>query len=553
MELTLYDTFTREKRPFTPLDSAGVRMYVCGPTVYDFAHIGNARPVIVFDVLFRLLQYLAKQGVWDGGKGETTVTYVRNITDVDDKINARAAEEYPDLPLNEAIRRVTETTDKQFHEDVSALGCLPPTEEPRATEHIAEMKELIERLVASEHAYVAEQHVLFRVSSMADYGKLSKRSLDEMIAGARVEVAPYKRDPMDFVLWKPSKAGEPAWPSPRGIAAPGRPGWHIECSAMAWKYLGETFDIHGGGIDLVFPHHENEIAQTRCVFNTPLMANFWMHNGFLQVEGRKMAKSEGNFITIRELRADWPGEVLRLNMLRTHYRQPIDWTIASLEEALTTWTDWKKIISQVDVQKIEIQPDEQFVGALLDDLNTSAAISYLHEVAKVAHNSLEASAVLYRDLVFSGLIPDQLAVAEEGKLKVKKEVQLPDDADADTIARYKPQIETVLSKWFADLPSSVNSTSTLSTATRLLSLDPGQIRVWKLWTKHNPYYLSSSDRAHVEQVIGIEPLNERIEARLAARNAKDFVQSDTIRDELKAKDIELEDHKDGTTTWKVKR
>src|SRR5258706_2225033 len=457
MELTLYDTFTREKRPFTPLDSAGVRMYVCGPTVYDFAHIGNARPVIVFDVLFRLLQY------------------------------------------------------------------------------------------------VAEQHVLFRVSSMADYGKLSKRSLDEMIAGARVEVAPYKRDPMDFVLWKPSKAGEPAWPSPRGIAAPGRPGWHIECSAMAWKYLGETFDIHGGGIDLVFPHHENEIAQTRCVFHTPLMANFWMHNGFLQVEGRKMAKSEGNFITIRELRADWPGEVLRLNMLRTHYRQPIDWTIASLEEALTTWTDWKKIISQVDVQKIEIQPDEQFVGALLDDLNTSAAISYLHEVAKVAHNSLEASAVLYRDLVFSGLIPDQLAVAEEGKLKVKKEVQLPDDADADTIARYKPQIETVLSKWFADLPSSVNSTSTLSTATRLLSLDPGQIRVWKLWTKHNPYYLSSSDRAHVEQVIGIEPLNERIEARLAARNAKDFVQSDTIRDELKAKDIELEDHKDGTTTWKVKR
>ncbi|HXL49850.1 MAG TPA: cysteine--tRNA ligase [Xanthobacteraceae bacterium] len=553
MELTLYDTFTREKRPFTPLDSAGVRMYVCGPTVYDFAHIGNARPVIVFDVLFRLLQYLAKQGVWDGGKGETTVTYVRNITDVDDKINARAAEEYPDLPLNEAIRRVTETTDKQFHEDVSALGCLPPTEEPRATEHIAKMKELIERLVASEHAYVAEQHVLFRVSSMADYGKLSKRSLDEMIAGARVEVAPYKRDPMDFVLWKPSKAGEPAWPSPRGIAAPGRPGWHIECSAMAWKYLGETFDIHGGGIDLVFPHHENEIAQTRCVFHTPLMANFWMHNGFLQVEGRKMAKSEGNFITIRELRADWPGEVLRLNMLRTHYRQPIDWTIASLEEALTTWTDWKKIISQVDVQKIEIQPDEQFVGALLDDLNTSAAISYLHEVAKVAHNSLEASAVLYRDLVFSGLIPDQLAVAEEGKLKVKKEVQLPDDADADTIARYKPQIETVLSKWFADLPSSVNSTSTLSTATRLLSLDPGQIRVWKLWTKHNPYYLSSSDRAHVEQVIGIEPLNERIEARLAARNAKDFVQSDTIRDELKAKDIELEDHKDGTTTWKVKR
>jgi cysteinyl-tRNA synthetase len=544
MELTLYDTLTREKRAFTPLDPARVRMYVCGPTVYDFAHIGNARPVMVFDVLFRLLRHLY---------GADHVTYVRNITDVDDKINARAAEEYPDLPLNEAIRRVTATTDKQFHDDVAMLGCLPPTEEPRATEHIAAMKALIERLVASGHAYVAEQHVLFRVSSMADYGKLAKRSLDEMIAGARVEVAPYKRDPMDFVLWKPSKPGEPAWPSPCGIAALGRPGWHIECSAMAWKHLGETFDIHGGGIDLVFPHHENEIAQTRCAFQAPLMANFWMHNGFLQVEGRKMAKSEGNFVTIRELLADWPGEVLRLNMLRTHYRQPIDWTIASLEEALITWTDWKKIISQVNVQKIEIEPDEQFVGALLDDLNTPAAISYLHEVAKLSHNSLEASAVLYRNLVFSGLIPDQLAVAEEGKLEVKKEVQLPDDADANTIARYKPKIETALTKWFATLPSSVNSTSTLSTATRLLSLDPGQIRVWKLWTKHNPYYLSSSDRAHVERVIGIEPLNERIEARLAARNAKNFVQSDAIREELKAKDIELEDHKDGTTSWKVKR
>jgi cysteinyl-tRNA synthetase len=321
MALTLYDTLTREKRPFTPLDPAHVRMYVCGPTVYDFAHIGNARPVIVFDVLFRLLRHLY---------GTDHVTYVRNITDVDDKINARAAEEYPDLPLNEAIQRVTQTTDKQFHEDVAALGCLPPTYEPRATEHIAEMKALIERLVASGHAYVGEQHVLFRVSSMADYGKLAKRSLDEMIAGARVEVAPYKRDPMDFVLWKPSKPGEPAWPSPCGIAAPGRPGWHIECSAMAWKHLGETFDIHGGGIDLVFPHHENEIAQTRCAFHTPLMANFWMHNGFLQVEGRKMAKSEGNFVTIRELLADWPGEVLRLNMLRTHYRQPIDWTVKGL-------------------------------------------------------------------------------------------------------------------------------------------------------------------------------------------------------------------------------
>src|ERR1041385_8162685 len=271
MELKLYDTLTRDKRGFTPLDPKRVRMYVCGPTVYDFAHIGNARPVIVFDVLFRLLRHLY---------GADHVTYVRNITDVDDKINARAAERGP----------------------------LPPTVEPRATEHIEEMKVLIERLIASNHAYAAEDHVLFSVPSMPDYGKLARRSLDEMMAGARVRVAPHKRDPMDFVLWKPSQPGAPSWPSPSGIAAPGRPGWHIECSAMSWKHLGETFDIHGGGIDLVFPHHENEIAQSCCAFHSKLMANFWMHNGFLQVEGEKMSKSLGNFAIIRDVLADWPGE-----------------------------------------------------------------------------------------------------------------------------------------------------------------------------------------------------------------------------------------------------
>src|SRR6195256_2792206 len=297
MDLRLYDMLTREKRPFTPLDPNNVCMYVCGPTVYDFAHIGNARPVIVFDVLFRLLRHLY---------GADHVTYVRNITNVDDKINARAAEEYPGLPLNEAIRIVTEKTETQYHEDVDALGCLRPSVEPRATEYIRredgklDMVRLIERLVANGHAYVAEDHVLFDVPSMKDYGRLSKRSLDEMVAGARVEVAPYKRDPMDFVLWKPSKPGEPAWLSPSGITLPGRPGWHIECSAMAWKHLGDVFDIHGGGIDLMFPHHENEVAQTRCAFHTPVMANYWMHNGFLQVEGEKMSKSLGNFVTIRE-------------------------------------------------------------------------------------------------------------------------------------------------------------------------------------------------------------------------------------------------------------
>ncbi len=285
MTLTLYNTLTRRKEPFQPIDPKNVRMYVCGPTVYDLAHIGNARPIIVFDVLFRLLRHIY---------GEKHVTYARNITDVDDKINARAVERFPKLPPTEAIRKLTEETTAQFHKDIAALGVLPPTVEPRATDHIAEMRVLCDALVANGHAYVAEGHVLFAVGSMPDYGKLARRSLEEMEAGARVDVAPYKKGPMDFVLWKPSKPGEPAWPSPAGIATPGRPGWHIECSAMAGKHLGNVFDIHGGGIDLVFPHHENEIAQSRCAHNTPVMANVWMHNGFLQVEGEKMSKSLGN-------------------------------------------------------------------------------------------------------------------------------------------------------------------------------------------------------------------------------------------------------------------
>jgi cysteinyl-tRNA synthetase len=377
MELRLYDTLTREKRPFVLLDANRVRMYVCGPTVYDFAHIGNARPAIVFDVLYRLLRHLY---------GAEHVSYVRNITDVDDKINARAAEEYPSLPLNDAIRVVTEKTERQYHEDVDALGCLRPTIEPRATEHISEMKALIERLVTAGHAYVAEDHVLFSVPSMPDYGRLAKRSLEEMKAGARVEVAPYKRDPMDFVLWKPSKPGEPAWPSPAGIATPGRPGWHIECSAMSWKHLGETFDIHGGGVDLVFPHHENEIAQSRCAFHAPVMANYWMHNGFLQVEGEKMSKSLGNFFTIRELLGTktfggqkWHGRVLRLAMLMTHYRQPIDWTADRLFEARSNIYDWNTLCHDVPCTT-EI-PHEVF-APLCDDLNTPAAVAGIHTLVR---------------------------------------------------------------------------------------------------------------------------------------------------------------------------
>jgi cysteinyl-tRNA synthetase len=383
MDLRLYDTLTKEKRLFTPLDPNNVRVYVCGPTVYDFAHIGNARPVIVFDVLFRLLRHLY---------GEKHVTYVRNITDVDDKINERAARDFPGLPLNEAIRKVTEQTEKQFHDDVDALGALRPTVEPRATEHIAEMRTLIERLVRGGFAYVAEDHVLFSPQAMnaansilPRYGALAKRSLDEMIAGARVDVAPYKRDAADFVLWKPSKPGEPSWPSPAGIKAEGRPGWHIECSAMAWKHLGEQFDIHGGGIDLVFPHHENELAQSCCAFHEDRMANVWMHNGFLQVEGDKMSKSTGNFVTIRELLADWPGEVLRLNMLKTHYSSPIDWTLKGMEESAKTLDDWYWVAADAKGER----PSDAVIAALSDDLNTPQTIAALHGLRNSAASGNE--------------------------------------------------------------------------------------------------------------------------------------------------------------------
>ncbi len=391
MDLRLYDTLTREKRDFVPLDPARVRMYVCGPTVYDFAHIGNARPVIVFDVLFRLLRHIYRA---------EHVTYVRNITDVDDKINARAAER------GIAIRELTEETYKNFKEDVGALGCLPPTVEPRATEHIGEMRTLIERLVGSGNAYVAEEHVLFSVPTMPDYGRLARRSLDEMMAGARVDVAPYKRDPMDFVLWKPSKPGEPSWPSPSGIATPGRPGWHIECSAMSWKHLGETFDIHGGGIDLVFPHHENEIAQSRCAFHAPVMANYWMHNGFLQVEGEKMSKSLGNFFTIREVLAEWPGEAVRLAMLQTHYRQPINWTAGGLAEAKRTLDHWYQLAG--DAQPGMLCAD--VVEALADDLNTPKALAAFHELrSEAAKGSAGAAACLKASAQMLGLLQHSAA------------------------------------------------------------------------------------------------------------------------------------------------
>jgi cysteinyl-tRNA synthetase len=550
MELKLYDTLTREKRVFRPLDPAHVRMYVCGPTVYDYAHIGNARPVIVFDVLFRLLRHLY---------GADHVTYVRNITDVDDKINARAAEEYPELPLNEAIRKVTEKTDKQFHEDVAAFGCLPPTVEPRATEHVAEMRTMIERLTKSGNAYVADDHVLFSVPSMPDYGRLSKRPLDEMIAGARVEIAPYKRDPQDFVLWKPSKPGEPAWPSPAGIKTPGRPGWHIECSAMSWKYLGEVFDIHGGGIDLVFPHHENEIAQSRCAFHTPVMANFWMHNGFLQVEGEKMSKSLGNFVTIHELLKtekfggrSWPGEVIRLAMLGTHYTQPIDWTTSALEEASVNLTQWKKLIARVDPSKLEIKPDSDVLSCLSDDLNTPEMLVRLHQIAKEATKNSEMKDILYDNLVFLGFVPNEFVVANEVVEELRAETKVSSPGSGEMLIIESPKVEKFMEYAFVNLPPASNSTSTIITASMIFSGTVPSYKFLDDWIKYNPFYISPRDQEFVTKSIGIQRLNALIEERLEARNNKQFEESDRIRDEVAKMGVVLKDTKDGTT-WEIAR
>jgi cysteinyl-tRNA synthetase len=407
MELRLYDTLTKEKRAFVPLDPRNVRMYVCGPTVYDFAHIGNARPVIVFDVLFRLLRHIY---------GEAHVTYVRNITDVDDKINDRALRDYPGLPLNEAIRKVTEKTATQFHADVDALGCLPPTVEPRATDFVlpradgkADMVTLIKTLITRGHAYEANGEVLFDTASMPDYGKLSGRKLEDQQAGARIAVDAHKKNPADFVLWKQSSADEPGWDSPWGR---GRPGWHIECSAMSAAYLGDVFDIHGGGLDLIFPHHENEIAQSRCAHGTHAMANYWLHNGFLQVEGEKMSKSLGNFVTINELLAtkkfgerEWPGEIVRLAMLKTHYRSPIDWTVTALEEARQNIKTWGEALESHGLSNVDnAYSDFADASALADDLNFSSLMANMHGWAKASRGgSVEDAKKLAGTADFLGL------------------------------------------------------------------------------------------------------------------------------------------------------
>jgi cysteinyl-tRNA synthetase len=464
MTLRLYNTLTRQKEEFKPIDPSNVRMYVCGPTVYDFAHIGNARPVIVFDVLFRLLRHLY---------GENHVTYVRNITDVDDKINARALRDFPNLPLNDAIARVTEKTANQFQADVKALGCLEPTVQPRATDNIAGMIKMISTLIKNGHAYEAAGEVLFNVAAMKDYGRLSGRKLEDQQAGARVAVDAHKKNPGDFVLWKLSSADEPGWESPWGR---GRPGWHIECSAMSSRYLGEVFDIHGGGLDLIFPHHENEIAQSRCCFGTDVMANVWMHNGFLQVEGQKMSKSLGNFVTISQLLEtkdfggrSWPGETLRLAMLRTHYRQPIDFTVRSLEDANAQLVTWHRFV-QDRFWPRTVDPDAEMVAALKDDLNLHQALMRLNEL----YNAAKGDEASFEVFVSSAQLMGFLI---------------------------------------------------------------------------NGYFGKSGNEAPLDAAS----VNAKIAARLAARAAKDWKESDRIRDELDAMGVTIKDNKDGTTSWEVKR
>jgi len=416
-ELNLYNTLARKKEAFTPIDSENVKMYVCGPTVYDFAHIGNARPVIVFDVLFRLLRHVY---------GEEQVTYVRNITDVDDKINARALRDFGDriasgeMSLNEAIGGVTQKTTDQFHADVKALGCLAPTHEPRATGHIDGMVAMIQTLLEKGHAYRAEGadgvEILFRVTSMGKdgippYGRLSNRKLEDQQAGARVEAKDHKENPGDFVLWKQSSDEQPGWDGKfsidgQSVRIHGRPGWHIECSVMSEAHLGKVFDIHGGGLDLIFPHHENEIAQSCCAHGNDRMANVWMHNGYLQVEGKKMSKSEGNFVTIHDLLhtekfggRKWPGEVLRLAMLMTHYREPIDFSVKRLEEAENIISKWPT----GNPRGGEVIPG--VLKALGDDINTVEAVRQLHGMVQVLGLSNKAGRDFAATAEFLGLLP----------------------------------------------------------------------------------------------------------------------------------------------------
>jgi len=407
--LKIYNTLAREKQAFEPLDPSHVRMYVCGPTVYDFAHIGNARPVVVFDVFARLLRHLYPPP-------DSKVTYVRNITDVDDKINAAAKES------GEDIRAITERTTAAFHADMAALGTLPPDVEPRATDHIDGMIEMIEALIASGNAYEDKDsgHVLFSVPSWPDYGGLSRHDRDEIIAGARVEVAPYKRDPADFVLWKPSTDDLPGWDSPWGR---GRPGWHLECSVMSREYLGETFDIHGGGQDLIFPHHENEIAQSTCAHGGRQFVRYWMHNGYLMSEGEKMSKSLGNFYTVHDLLKEFPGEAIRLALLKTHYRQPLDFTRDGLKEARHELDRFYGAIQHSSDTRTETaELPSGVIEALSDDLNTPLALSHLHELTGMLNKASGKDATRFRaELLSAGKMLGLLQADPEAWFKGQPE------------------------------------------------------------------------------------------------------------------------------------
>ncbi|MBI4182832.1 MAG: cysteine--tRNA ligase [Proteobacteria bacterium] len=498
MGLALYNTLSRRKEPFQPLDPGHVRMYVCGPTVYDFAHIGNARPVVVFDVLYRLLRRLYPR-----------VTYVRNITDVDDKINAAARES------GEPIGAITERTTRAFHDDMAALGALPPDAEPRATEHVPQMIAMIAALIAKGHAYLADGHVLFAVASYPDYGRLSGRSRDEMIAGARVEVAPYKRDPADFVLWKPSTPDLPGWDSPWGR---GRPGWHIECSAMAAHYLGETFDIHAGGLDLVFPHHENEIAQSTCAHDGKPFARTWLHNGYLMVEGEKMSKSLGNFFTVRELLDRYRnrrmgGEVIRFTLLSAHYRQPLDWTEERVGLARARLNRYYNVLWQFrEEPRIEgIEPPSAFMAALEDDLNTPQAIAVLDEMAGGFHR-----------------LPDS-----ESRSRLKSEF-------------------LECGKLFGILQFDPDDWRKQHREEGARAFEPGMTqeqaveRIRQALERQEQEDEQVIQRREQEEKAEIERL---IEARAAARKRRDFAAADRIRADLAAKGVVLEDGPAGTT-WR---
>ena len=537
-QLFLYNTLTRSKVPFEPMDANNVRLYACGPTVYDFAHIGNGRAAIVFDLLFRVLRHVY---------GPDHVTYVRNITDVDDKINARALRDHPDLPLNEAIRKVTETTAAQYQKDVKALGCLEPTIQPRATENIAEMQAMIQRLLDKGHAYQAGGEVLFAVDSMPDYGQLSGRNLEDNLAGARVAVDTHKRNPADFVLWKLSSDDEPGWDSPWGR---GRPGWHIECSAMSERYLGQTFDIHGGGLDLIFPHHENEIAQSRCAHGSHAMANIWMHNGFLQVEGQKMSKSLGNFFTIHDLleteafggRA-WRGRVLRLAMLSTHYRQPIDWTVKLLNEAQGKLQSWAAVLVGSAAAERAVGrayasvapvPAQEVLQALSDDLNTHLAIAALDNLYERSRKGDDgAQAALLESCEFMGLIEPTKLFAYVDGYQPRDGAQMATREVFSKLDRLKVAIAN-------NSPSAITSTINELTEQNI------QVEIGEDGGVTYKVLDTTGDR-----------FAEKIAARLAALNAKNFAEADRIRNELAEQGIALMDYKDETgarqTKWEVKR